>query len=198
MVIGLTGGIASGKGLVARMLVSRGAIVIDADEVSRDVMAQGTPTYHAIADAFGPGVIGADGEIDRGRLGRRIFASAGDRELLERLTHPQILTDIRQRIRNAAPDGVVVLVAPLLLETGSESLVDEVWLVTAPPECQVARVMDRDGLSEAEALARISAQWSQDKKRRRATRFIDNSGSEAATAAQVEAAWQAAVGRSAP
>lgn len=190
MILGLTGGIASGKSTVAAMLVRRGAGLVDADQVSRDLVVPGSPLHRALVESFGEGILAADGTLDRAALGRRAFTSREDLERLNALTHPPIWEEIRRRLEIlSARHPVVVLVAPLLLEHGGEAVVDQVWVVAVPEEVQVERLVRRDGLEEQEARARLAAQMPTSEKVRRAHVVIDNSRSLQETERAVEAAW---------
>jgi len=160
-VLGLTGGIASGKSTVAALLTELGARVVCADTLAREVVAPGTPGLAAVAARFGADYLTADGRLDRARLGRLVFADPQARRDLEALLHPRIrraFADAVARIRAEAPEAVVVYDAPLLIEAGADREVDRVIVVAVDEGVQVKRLMARDGLSEAEATARIRAQ----------------------------------------
>ncbi len=193
VVIGLTGGIASGKSLVSSFLRELGAVVIDADLIAREVVAPGQPALAMIVEAFGPGILRPDGSLDRKALGALVFADPDLRKKLEEITHPFIIARIKEelaRLAESCPDGVVVLDAPLLFEAGLEGLVDEVWVVYVDAATQLARLMSRDGLTRAEAEQRLAAQIPLAEKARRADRVIDNSGTPEATRAQVNRLWR--------
>ena len=193
--IGLTGGIATGKSTVARMLAARGATVIDADELAREVVRPGEPALDAIVERFGKAVLQADGTLDRPRLGAIVFADDEARHDLDRITHPRIAELMRERIA-AALDGEAPLVLvdiPLLFENARETLFDGVLLVYAPETVQVERMRERNGLDEAEARQRLAAQLPIDEKRARATWVIDNRGDVDATERAVEAWWDLVV-----
>jgi dephospho-CoA kinase len=177
--IGLTGGIASGKSLVASALAEAGARVIDADLVAREVVARGTPTWAAIVARFGRDVLQADGAIDRPRLARIVFGDAVARRELNALVHPQVAARMQQLVAAVAaedPQAIVVLDIPLLYEAGLEAGLEAVIVVDAPEDLQLRRLMARDGLSRQEALARIQSQMPLTEKRARATLVIDNRG----------------------
>ncbi len=191
-IIGLTGGIASGKSTVARMLEKRGAAVIDADRLAREVVMPGEPALLAIAEAFGPEVLQPDGTIDRQRLGAIVFADPAARRRLEEITHPAIgrraeaeLTALR-----TAGTQVAVYMAALLIEAGVTSRVDEVWVVYVDGETQLRRLSERDGLERDAALARIRSQMPMEEKARHGVVVIDNSGDLHRTEEQVAAAWR--------
>lgn len=193
-IIGLTGSIASGKTTVATMLREMGAVVIDADAIVHDLQRPGTPVFAAIVREFGPGVLRADGSLDRQALGRIVFADPGRRRSLEAIVHPAVRAEIWRQIEHHRRAGrtAVVLDIPLLYESGWDRMVDEIWVVYVDAETQKARLMARSGLSAEEAEARIAAQMDLEEKARRAHRVIDNRGTLDATRAQVAAAWQAA------
>ncbi len=200
IVIGLTGGIGTGKSVVANMLREMGAALVDSDELAREVVAPGQPALAEIAAAFGPGVLAADGTLDRKALGGIIFADTAQRRRLEAITHPRIREASARRVEAAKAAGYRVCVCdvPLLYEVGYDALglYDEIWVVTAPEDVQIARVRARDHLSAEEAARRLRAQWPLALKAQRADRVIDNGGSTEETRRQVEAALAAAVGPS--
>ena len=191
-IIGLTGGIASGKSTVARLLVARGARVIDADQLARQVVAPGTPGLAEVVEAFGTQVLGPDGALDRAALGERVFGDEAARRRLEAITHPRIAARFLQETERAAEQGVPVLVyeAALLVESGARAAVQELVVVAATPEVQVARVAARDGLGEAAARARIAAQAPLKEKLAVADHVIKNEGSLAELEAQVQRLWE--------
>src|SRR5215218_4513459 len=195
-VYGLTGGIASGKSTVSRMLRELGAQVLDADLLAREVVAPGTPGLAEVAARF-PGVVGADGQLDRARLGARVFADPAERAALNALLHPRIAQAFLERTLALAEAGVprVIYDAPLLIENGLHTRMEAVVLVAVPREVQRARLMARDGLSLEAAEARLASQLPLEEKRRHATWVVDNSGSLEETRAQVEQIWKALVAR---
>ena len=175
--IGLTGGIGSGKSTVAARMVERGARLIDADAVAREVVAPGRPAYDDIVAAFGSGVVGADGALDRAALGRIVFADDDRRALLNRITHPRVGEQIAARLAQlAAFDGLVVVDVPLLVETGQDRGYRAVVVVATHPGTQVARLVGDRGMDESDARARIAAQASLAEKLARATHVIWNEG----------------------
>lgn len=200
MVIGLTGGIASGKSTAARYLGELGAHVIDADLLGHRVYEPGTGAFAAVVRVFGDDVVGTDGRIDRKALGGKVF---GQPQALERLTDivwPEIrrlaeaeIADITSR----APERSVVLEAAVLFEAGWEDVVDEVWVVVVDREVAVRRAMARDGSDAAAVQRRIDAQLTNDERRARADVVIDNSGDEAALQEQLDAQWRRVAGESA-
>ncbi|MCC3375854.1 dephospho-CoA kinase [Cohnella sp. REN36] len=189
MNIGLTGGIATGKSTVARLLVERGAALVDADRIAREIVEPGQAPLAQIADRFGPEVLQADGTLDRRRLGQIVFADAAKRKELEAITHPAIRALMRERVEaleRERPDRLVVADIPLLYESGLASLYDAVLVVYVPRALQRQRLMARDGLTAEEADKRLSAQMDIEEKKRRADYVIDNSSSLDDTAKQVE------------
>ena len=192
MIIGLTGGIASGKSTAAKYLGEKGASVIDADKLGHRAYEPDTDAFREVAKEFGPEVIGANGQIDRKVLGGKVF---GDPSALDRLTGiiwPEIgrlaLAEF-EVARTANPDAPIVLEAAVMLEAGWEPMVDEVWVVIVDPETAVARATARDGVEEEAVRKRIAAQLSNDARREKADLVIDNSGDEAALRAQLDSAW---------
>jgi dephospho-CoA kinase len=159
-IIGLTGGIASGKSSVAKIMEKLGAVVIDADRLAREVVEPGEPAYESIVAEFGEGVLNPDKTINRQALGRIIFSDPDLRRLLERITHPAIALLAERKLAALREEGVgvVVYMAPLLIEAGVSSRVDEIWVVYADRKTQIARLMERDGMSREEALKRLAAQ----------------------------------------
>lgn len=194
--VGLTGGIASGKSTVADLLRARGAVVIDADVVAREVVAPGEDAYAEIVAEWGPSVVGPDGALDRARLGAIIFGDAQARAKLNAMTHPRVrsrmLEQAEAQRRRPSPPPVAVLDIPLLFENGLESLVEETWLVYLDPAHQLERLMRRNGFNREEAEQRIAAQLPLSEKARRATRLIDNNGEREALAAEVARVWREA------
>lgn len=158
--VALTGGIATGKSAVLRRLQARGVPVIDADVLAREVVAPGTEGFTAVVDRFGAAVLGADGALDRRALGAIVFADAGARADLEAIIHPAVYRAIAGWFASL-PAGTAVAVAdiPLLFETGHAGDFDRIVVGACPPDEQVRRVMARDGVSRAEAEARLAAQW---------------------------------------
>ncbi|WP_342381425.1 dephospho-CoA kinase [Myxococcus stipitatus] len=195
-VFGLTGGIASGKSTVTRMLRELGAEVIDADVLARQVVEPGTPGLASIAERF-PGVIGPDGRLDRAKLAARVFGNEVERGALNAITHPRVREAFLEKLQLLQERGVARAVydVPLLIEAGMHQWLEGVALVWVPREVQKARLMARDGLDEAAAEARLVSQLPLDDKRTHATWVIDNSGDLAATRAQVETVWRAMLAR---
>lgn len=195
-VIGLTGGLASGKSAVAAILRDLGAHVISADAIAREIVEPGSPALGEIVEAFGPEIVGPDGRLDRARLAARIFADPEARARLNTITHPRIRERIRAEIarlhRDLPPGGVIVLDIPLLLDTAPrDAFLQEGVLVVAVDEAtQLARLRRRDRLNAAEARRRLGAQRPLREKVAEADWLIDNSGTPEETRRQVEAFWR--------
>ncbi len=194
--IGLTGGIACGKSFVSRLLTERGAIVVDADQVARDVVAPGSPGLAEVVEAFGEAILTDDGALDRATLGQRVFGDDEARKRLEGILHPAIARESMRQLADAAAQKppLVVYDAALLIEAGRSDLFRPLVVVSAPRETQKQRLMARDGLDAAAAEARLAAQMPVAEKAKRADHVIDNGGSRAQTAAQVDALWAALTG----
>jgi dephospho-CoA kinase len=174
--VGLTGGVASGKSSVSSLLRELGALVVDADELAREVVEPGTPGLEAVVAEFGPDVLTGDGGLDRARVGAIVFADPARRAALEAIIHPRV-RERAAEIAAAAPPGVLVVQdIPLLVETGQAASFDAVLVVDVPEEVQVERAMRERGWSEDEARARISAQATRQQRLDAATYVIDNSG----------------------
>ena len=190
-VVGLTGGIASGKSTVTAMFRELGAQVIDADQVARDVVEPGTPGVEEVARRF-PGVVDASGRLDRTELGRRVFGNPAERRALEAIVHPRIREEVERRLEALARAGAKVALydAALLIENGLQKGMDGVIVVWAPESLQRARLAARDGLDEAAVTARLGAQLPLADKRAHATWVVDNGGSMDETRAQVQRIWE--------
>jgi len=186
--VGLTGGIASGKSLVADELAARGAIVIDADVLAREVVEPGTPALAAIIDRFGAQVL-RDGQLDRTRLAQIVFADPLARRDLERIVHPAVRDRAAELERAAGDAAVVVHVIPLLVETGQHEDFDLVVTVDVDHETQIQRLMVRNGYTRAEAESRIAAQASREDRKRAADVVLDNTGSVSRLREQIDALW---------
>jgi len=189
MVLGVTGGIATGKSSVAAMLGECGAVVVSADDLARQAVAPGSEALAALTERFGREILAADGTLARERLAELVFADASARADLNRITHPAIarLAEARLARLRAAGHTLIVYEAPLLFEAGAESRVDQVLVVSAAAEVQLQRLMRRDAISVDDAQARIAAQMPIVEKIRRADYLIDNSGPPAETRQQVDA-----------
>jgi dephospho-CoA kinase len=195
--IGLTGGIGSGKTTVARMLAERGAVVIDADAISRELVEPGSPALIELAEAFGPGILRDDGSLNRGALAQVAFTEPGGTERLNAIMHPRIRAESERRLAAAVSQGgagVVVYDMPLLLETGQQSVVDLVLVVDVPEETQLERATGERGLDADDVRRRMAAQVSRAERLAAADIVIDNAGSLEATRDQVERVWSILAG----
>ncbi|MEA2642366.1 MAG: dephospho-CoA kinase [Chloroflexota bacterium] len=188
-VVGLTGNIASGKSAVATMLAELGADVIDADHVVHEVYSSGAPEVAAIRDRFGPTVIAADGSIDRAALGHLAFADRAAMADLEAIVHPAVRERIRSRIATTEA-AVAVIEAIKLIEGPLAQMCDAIWVVTAPREQRIARLMATRGLAEPEAAQRVDAQNPEAEKVRAADIVLENTGTIQELHRQVLAAWR--------
>lgn len=192
MNIGLTGGIATGKSTVSSLLVEKGALLVDADAIARDVMLPGHPVLVAVTAFFGQGILHEDGTLDRKKLGSIVF---GDKEALETLnsiSHPEIRKEIRKQmmeLETTYPERLVVVDIPLLYESGLESIFEQVWVVYAPRHIQKERLMNRDLLSDGQAEARLQSQMDIEVKKSLADQVIDNSQTLAITEQQLDKYW---------
>lgn len=187
-VFGITGGIGSGKSRVAALLRERGVPIVDADELAREVVAPGSPGLAEIAEEFGAGVLAPDGTLDRKRLAALVFSNETARNRLNAITHPKVRALSRARFAELARQGASLAGydVPLLFEAGLEAALRPIVVVAASEATQVARVMARDGATEAEARARIAAQLPMAEKRQRADYVLENDGSLEALAEQVD------------
>jgi dephospho-CoA kinase len=207
-VVVLTGGIASGKSAVGAVLADLGVPLIDADRIAREIVAPGRDAHREIVDAFGREILTEGGEIDREGLGRIVFGDPERRTQLEKITHPRIGARMAEIAGRHAAEGAPALILdiPLFIENrkrgrGAPITPDAVIVVTLTPEIQLQRLMDRDGLSQEEALARIGAQLPLAEKEAEADYVIDNSGTPEETARQVREMWRRlleAIGKGTP
>lgn len=189
MRIGLTGGIATGKSTVSKMLAARGVRIVDADIIARDVMKPGQPLLAAVTDRFGPGFLLPDGGLDRRRMAEHIFNRPQERQALNAIVHPAIRAEIRRQVDAAEasdPTGIVAADIPLLYESGLEELYEKIVVVYVPRAVQLERLTSRDGLAPEQAEGRLNAQLDIEEKKRRADFVIDNSGTLEETRRQVE------------
>lgn len=189
-VIGLTGGVGTGKSTVAGFLRELGSTVLDADQAAREVVEPGTDGLAEVVEAFGPGYL-KDGRLDRARLAGLVFVDAEARRRLEAIVHPRVRVWMAEGTRAAAERGeaIVVQEIPLLFETGLDRLMSAVVVVWVPVEVQLRRLVEGQTWSEADARARIAAQLPIEQKRARADFVVDNSGSRDETRAQVVRLW---------
>lgn len=176
MRVGLTGGVASGKSTVSALLKESGAVVIDADQLAREVVARGTPGLAQVVAAFGAGILTPEGDMDRAAVGRIVFADEGQRKMLESIVHPLVFERIVELEAAAGPDDLVVHDIPLLAESGRADTFDAVIVVDAPTEVQVERMLRDRGWTREDAESRIAAQASREDRRAIATYVIDNTG----------------------
>lgn len=203
LVVGLTGGIGSGKSTVSSLLEERGAVVVDADRIAREVVAPGGPAYQPVVDRFGPGVVAADGTIDRPALAAVVFADPAARADLEAITHPVVGATMAERLTaQAGTDNVVILDVPLLVE-GGRGRADEgeggrrslphgvaaVVVVDTPPAIAVERLVRDRGMKAADVEARMAAQATREERLALADVVVDNSGSPEELRAEVDRAW---------
>ncbi|MFC8276146.1 dephospho-CoA kinase [Streptomyces sp. NPDC057271] len=187
--VGLTGGIGAGKSEVSRLLVSYGAVLIDADKIAREVVEPGTPGLAAVVEAFGAEILTEKGSLDRPKLGSVVFADADRLAALNAIVHPLVGARSAELESAAGPDDVVVHDVPLLTENGLAPLYDLVVVVDASPETQLDRLVRLRGMAEAEARARMAAQATREQRRAIADLVIDNDGPLDALEPQVRKVW---------
>jgi dephospho-CoA kinase len=187
--VGLTGGIGAGKSEVSRRLAERGAVVIDADVLAREVVAPGTDGLAEVVAAFGPDVLSEDGTLDRPALGSRVFGDDGARRRLEQVIHPRVRARAAELEAQAGPDAVVVHDIPLLVETGRAGDFDVVVVVDAPDDLRVRRLATGRGMAADEARRRIAGQAGRDERLSAADHVIVNDGDLPALDAAVDALW---------
>jgi dephospho-CoA kinase len=188
LLVGLTGGIATGKSTVSRMLRDLGCVIVDADVLAREVVEPGAPAFREIVTEFGPDVVQPDGTLDRKRLGAVVFADAARRRRLEAITHPAIRASFAARLQGLVEQGfagIVVFDAAVMIESGNYKNMDRLVVVATDPETQRIRLMARDGIGAEDAARRVASQMPLAEKVKLADYVIDNSGDRAATAARV-------------
>jgi dephospho-CoA kinase len=193
LLVGLTGGIASGKSVVAARLAEHGAVVVDADRIAREVVEPGTPALARIAEEFGEGVIAPDGSLDRAALGGLVFADEAKRLMLNQITHPAVLELSQRRFAEAAaadPDAIVVYDVPLLSEVRGKAEFDVVVVVSAPEEVRIERMVALRGMSRDEAERRIRSQVPEADRRALADILIESGGTLAETLTRADEVWQ--------
>lgn len=195
--VGLTGGIGAGKSEVSRLLVKYGAVLIDSDRIAREVVEPGTPGLAAVVEEFGPGVLTAEGALDRPALGALVFADAGRLAALNAIVHPLVGARAAELERAAPEDAVVVHDVPLLTENGLAPLYDLVVVVDATAETQLERLVTLRGMTESDARARMAAQATRDRRRAVADLIVDNDGPLEALEPQVRTVWDELVRRAA-
>ena len=191
-IIGLTGGIATGKSQVSSILSELGAMVIDADIVAREVVQKGLPAWQQLKDTFGEEYFLSNGELNRRKLGQLVFSHPDELAKLNSITHPAIKARIEDRINDLKVqgyNGIVVVDAALLLEAGWETMVDQVWVVDAPMEKRIERLMNRDNLTRDQALSRINSQMSQQERIAKADKIIYNNSNIDSLKEQVLRIW---------
>lgn len=191
-IIGLTGGIATGKSQVSSILSELGAMVIDADIVAREVVQKGLPAWQQLKDTFGEEYFLSNGELNRRKLGQLVFSHPDELAKLNSITHPAIKAKIEERINDLKVqgyNGIVVVDAALLLEAGWETMVDQVWVVDAPMEKRIERIMKRDNLTRDQALSRINSQMSQQERIAKADKIIYNNSDIDSLREQVLRIW---------
>ncbi len=187
--VGLTGGIGSGKSTVAALLAERGAVVIDADVLAREVVAPGTPGYDRVVATFGPDVLAPDGTLDRPRLGQLVFADADLLAALNGIVHPLVAARSADLAAEAPEDAVLVMDIPLLVENHLEGAYDVVVVVDAPDDVRLDRLVRVRGLPEADARSRMAAQASREERLEAADFVVDNSGDPTELAQAVDSLW---------
>jgi len=187
--VGLTGGIGSGKSEVSARLAARGALIIDADKIAREVVAPGTPGLAAVVAEFGEEVLLPDGSMDREKVGSIVFADAERRAALNAIVHPLVGQRMEELVAAAPRDAIVVYDVPLLVENGLAEMYDVVVVVDVPVQTQIERLTTRRGMSESDARARIAAQASREQRLAVADHVIDNSGTLQELEERVEALW---------
>jgi dephospho-CoA kinase len=191
LIVGLTGGIGSGKSSVSTRLTARGAVVIDADALVREVQAPDGPAFAPIVEKFGAGVVAADGSLDRQALADIVFNDAEQLKALNAITHPLVGAAMAAKLaEQAETDNIVILDIPLLVESTREPLYSKVIVVDCPVDTAVARLVEFRGFSEADARARIANQASREERLARADFVVDNSGTEADLDAEVAQCWE--------
>jgi len=193
LLVGLTGGIGSGKSEVSRRLAALGAVVVDADKIAREVVEVGTPGLQQVADAFGPDVLAADGSLDRDALAARVFGDEPARQRLNAIVHPLVGARTMELIAAAAaadPQAIVINDVPLLVEGGLADRYEVVIVVAAQPAAQLRRLVEQRGMSQADAQARIDAQAPLEAKLAVADIVISNDGDLAALDAEVKQVWR--------
>lgn len=195
-ILGVTGGLGSGKSTVCRLLGQRSVPVVDADEISRECMVPGRRVFEEAVAEFGPGILDEQGQIHRSGLAEKVFGDPEARRRLEEIIHPFVIRAIKDRIADFATQGtrLVVLDVPLLYEAGLDAMCDEVWVVWCRRDQQLDRVVQRGSLTREAARRRLEAQMPLEEKVRRADRVIDNTGSPGELVGQVQRAWECLTG----
>ncbi|QHY94939.1 Dephospho-CoA kinase [Streptomyces sp. S4.7] len=195
--VGLTGGIGAGKSEVSRLLVSYGAVLVDADKIAREVVEPGTPGLDAVVDAFGPGVLTADGRLDRPKLGSLVFSDSEKLATLNAIVHPLVRARSAELEDAAGEDAIVVHDVPLLVESGLTGLYDVLVVVDASTETRLERLVRVRGMAESEARSRMAAQATRERRNAAADLVIDNNGPLERLEPQVRDVWARLVERAA-
>ena len=193
MIIGVTGGIASGKSTVAKMLEEKGAHLLDADKLAREAVEPDQPAWQGIVEWLGQSILLPDRSIDREKLANLVFKDKKKLEKLNKIVHPRVgrrFAELSKEIKANNPGAILVYDIPLLIEAGMQKTVDHILLVYLPREVQLARLQQRDGLSRRDAELRLKSQMPLEEKRKQAHTVIDNSGSMTETARKVDQFWQ--------
>ena len=192
IVIGLTGGIGSGKTTVSQILSDMGAMVLDADKIGHELYSPHTETWHLVVDTFGEDILQPSGEIDRRKLGKVVFSDPRALARLNRIMHPRMYDIVKEMIKDERRKGTKVMVveAAILLEAHWTPLVDQVWVVQAPEDVVIQRLRDKNGFSEEQARSRIRAQLSPQERAKQADVIINNDGDLSAVRSNVEALWE--------
>ncbi len=190
LLVGLTGGIGAGKSTVANLLAERGAVVLDADQVARDVVEPDQPAFAALVEEFGPDIVGSDGRLDRAAVAAKAFSTPEGKAALDAITHPAIHAEFGRRMLEAPADAIVVMDVPLLVEskTAAERGYEVVIVVEAPEDIRLDRLEGR-GLDRSDAAARMRAQATDEERRAVATHLLDNGADHDALVAQVDTLW---------
>ena len=190
LVIGLTGGIGSGKSTVSALLAAKGAVVVDADAIVRDVQRPGTPVFDAMVERFGPGIVAADGSLDRAAVADLVFTDAEALADLNAIVHPAVGAEIVRRMQELGDtDEVVILDVPLMVESKNAYPVAGLLVVDVDPEVAVRRLVEHRGMREEDVRARMARQATRDERLARADRVIDNSGTPEDLVSQVDDVW---------
>ena len=199
ILVGLTGGIGSGKSTVARLLAERGAVVVDADELAREALRPGTRTFEQVWALFGDEVVTADGELDRAAIAAIVFGDEKKRRALESITHPEVFRLLAEAVEwHRDSDNVVVFDAPLIIETGFHEACDVVVVVTASEETRIERLRRDRGMSQAEASVRMASQVGAEVREAAADVIIDNDGDLPALERQIDQLWANLAARARP
>lgn len=190
LLVGLTGGIGSGKSSVSARLAERGAVIVDADGITRELQQPGQPVFDAMVEAFGPQILGPDGHLDRPAVADIVFNDAAAKKRLEQIVHPEVGRAIAERmVALADTDAVVVLDIPLLVESGRDDMAATI-VVTVPVDVAVARLVEHRGFREADARSRMANQVSNEERLAKADFVIDNGGSLEDLDVQVDRCWE--------